>query len=86
MRVWLTLRDGREFQVTALETLIGARPGCHVRLDAAGVAPEHARLRLTPVGVQLVACRWHEARLLRAAEAIERGGVAPAPVDPASSP
>ena len=38
----------------------------------------------TPVGVQLVAGRYHEARLLRAGEAIERGGTPPSPVDPRS--
>ena len=37
-----------------------------------------------PVGVQLVAGRYHEARLLRAAEAIERAGTPPSPIDPAS--
>jgi amidase len=36
----------------------------------------------TPVGVQLVADRYHEARLLRAGEVIERGGTPPSPVDP----
>ena len=35
-----------------------------------------------PVGVQLVADRYHEARLLRAGEVIERGGVPPSPVNP----
>lgn len=35
-----------------------------------------------PVGVQLVAGRYHEARLLHAGEAIERGGTPPSPVDP----
>ena len=35
-----------------------------------------------PVGVQLVAGRFHEARLLRAGEAIERAGTPPSPVDP----
>ncbi len=35
-----------------------------------------------PVGVQLVADRYHEARLLRAGEVIERGGVPASPVDP----
>ncbi len=39
----------------------------------------------TPVGVQLVAGRYHEARLFRAAEAIERAGVPSSPVDPVSS-
>lgn len=38
-----------------------------------------------PVGVQLVADHYHEARLLRAAETIERGGVPVSPVDPALS-
>lgn len=38
-----------------------------------------------PVGVQLVAGRYHEARLFRAAEAIERAGVPSSPVDPVSS-
>lgn len=36
----------------------------------------------TPVGVQLVAGQYHEARLLRAGEIIERGGVPPSPIDP----
>jgi amidase len=36
----------------------------------------------TPVGVQLVADRYHEARLLRAGEVIERAGVPPSPIDP----
>ena len=38
-----------------------------------------------PVGVQLVAGRYHEARLLRAGEAIERAGVPPSPVDPTTA-
>ena len=36
----------------------------------------------SPVGVQLVAGRYHEERLLRAGEAIERGGTPSSPVDP----
>ena len=39
----------------------------------------------TPVGVQLVAGRYHEARLLRAGEAIERAGTPPSPIDPRST-
>ena len=36
----------------------------------------------TPVGVQLVAGRYQEARLLRAGAVIERGGSPPSPIDP----
>jgi len=39
----------------------------------------------TPVGVQLVAGRYHEARLLRAGAAIERAGTPPSPIDPRSA-
>jgi amidase len=35
-----------------------------------------------PIGVQLVAGRYHENALLLAGEAIEQGGVTPCPVDP----
>jgi amidase len=35
-----------------------------------------------PVGVQLVAARFREEVLLLAGEAIEAGGVPPAPIDP----
>jgi amidase len=38
----------------------------------------------SPVGVQLVAGRYHEARLLRAGAAIEAGGAPSSPVDPRS--
>ena len=38
-----------------------------------------------PVGVQLVADHYHEARLLNAAEVIERAGVPPSPIDPKTS-
>jgi amidase len=37
----------------------------------------------SPLGVQLVAARYREDVCLLAGEAIEQGGVAPAPVDPA---
>ena len=36
----------------------------------------------TPVGVQLVADHYHEARLLRAGSVIESGGMPPSPIDP----
>jgi amidase len=36
----------------------------------------------TPVGIQLVAGRYQEARLMRAGEVIERGGVPVSPIDP----
>ena len=39
----------------------------------------------SPVGVQLVAGRYHEARLLRAGAAIEAGGTAPSPIDPVTA-
>ena len=36
----------------------------------------------TPVGIQLVAGRYHENTLLLAGEAIEQGGISPRAVDP----
>jgi amidase len=36
----------------------------------------------TPIGIQLVAGRYHENALLLAGAAIEKAGVAPSPVDP----
>ena len=38
---------------------------------------------LKPVGVQLIGSRYREDLLLAAGEAIEAGGVPPAPIDPA---
>ncbi len=49
-------------------------PGLVVSTGLSGTAP---------VGVQLIAGRYQEAALLDAGEAIEAGGVPPAPIDPA---
>jgi amidase len=51
-------------------------PGLTVSTGMAGTAP---------VGVQLIAGRYREDLLLAAGEAIEAGGVPPAPIDPVTS-
>ncbi len=47
-----------------------------------GLAVSTGLVGRVPVGVQLVAGRYREDLLLRAGEAIEAGGVPPAPIDP----
>ncbi len=47
-----------------------------------GLAVNTGKIGDTPVGVQLVAGRYHENALLIAGEAIEQGGVTPSAVDP----
>jgi amidase len=47
-----------------------------------GLAVNTGMLGNTPVGIQLVAGRYHENTLLLAGEAIEQAGVAPGAVDP----
>ncbi|WP_135467612.1 amidase family protein [Crenalkalicoccus roseus] len=52
-------------------------------LSLPGLAVSTGLVGTVPVGVQLVAGRYREDLLLLAGEAIEAGGVPPAPVDPA---
>jgi amidase len=47
-----------------------------------GLAVNTGMLGNTPIGIQLVAGRYHENALLLAGAAIELAGVAPSPVDP----
>jgi len=47
-----------------------------------GLAVNTGMLGNTPIGVQLVAGRYHENALLLAGAAIEQAGIAPSPVDP----
>jgi amidase len=47
-----------------------------------GLTVSTGMLGNTPIGVQLVAGRYHENALLLAGDAIEQGGVTPSPVDP----
>ena len=47
-----------------------------------GLAVNTGMLGNTPIGIQLVAGRYHENALLLAGAAIEQAGVAPSPVDP----
>ena len=72
----LDLEDGRrvvEAQLTQTSLPVLGFPGLAVATGMAGSAP---------VGVQLVAGRFREDLCLAAGEAIEAGGVPPAPVDP----
>ena len=66
-RVW-------EAQLTQTALPLLGLPGLTVATGMAGDAP---------VGVQLIAGRYREDLLLLAGEAIEAGGVPPAPIDPA---
>ncbi|MBV1796087.1 amidase family protein [Siccirubricoccus sp. G192] len=52
-------------------------------LSLPGLAVATGLVGRVPVGVQLVAGRYREDLLLKAGEAIEAGGVPPAPIDPA---
>ena len=47
-----------------------------------GLAVNTGMLGNTPIGVQLVAGRYHENALLLAGEAIEQEGAANCPIDP----
>ncbi len=54
-------------------------------LGLPGLAVSTGLVGNTPVGVQLVAGRFREATLFRAAEDIERGGTPPSPIDPVTA-
>jgi hypothetical protein len=52
--VLLGPQAGREFLLQRLECTLGSDPGCDVSVTAPGVAPIHARLRLTSDGARLL--------------------------------
>jgi amidase len=62
-----------EAQLTQIGLPLMGLPGLTVTTDMLGN---------TPVGIQLVAGRYHENTLLLAGEAIEQGGISPRAVDP----